>query len=223
MKTTLLLCLSLIVLAPFTAFADDIDERISDATAMLEKKQGSLSPIPQELLTHARGIAFAIITKGGLGIGGMGGEGIVFLHKPATPPPSWSAPSAFNISGGSIGAQIGFSQIRYILILNTDAAVRQFTGEGKMKWDATAMGTAGSDTSIETASTHELSERAVIVYRDSGGIFGGATLGGSTIETKNSVNQDAYGPHIFVRDIFDGRVPPPSAAERLYQLLNGQR
>jgi lipid-binding SYLF domain-containing protein len=222
MKTILLLCLSL-TLPALPVFADDIDQRISDATAMLEKKQGSLSPIPQELLTNARGIAFATITKGGLGIGGLGGEGIVFLHKPSTPAPSWSAPSAFNISGGSVGAQIGFSQIRYILILNTDAAVRQFAGEGKMKWDATAMGTAGSDTSIETASTHELSEQAVIVYRDSGGIFGGATLGGTTIETKNSVNQDAYGDRIFVRDIFEGRVAPPRAAERLYQLLNGQR
>ncbi|HUB68675.1 MAG TPA: lipid-binding SYLF domain-containing protein [Candidatus Methylacidiphilales bacterium] len=222
MKTILIPCLSLFLLAPLVR-ADDINERIADAIKMLEKKQGSLSPIPQELLTNARGVAFATIEKGGLGIGGMGGEGIVFLHKPLTPPPSWSAPSAFNISGGSLGAQIGFSEIRYIFILNTDAAVRQFSGEGKVKWDATAMGTAGTDTAVESESTRELSQQAVIVYRDSGGIFGGATLGGSTIETKNSVNQMAYGPNIFVRDIFEGRIPPPPAAERLYRLLNGER
>jgi lipid-binding SYLF domain-containing protein len=223
MKNILILCLTLGLLAPLLR-ADDVEQRISDATAMLEKKQGSLNPIPQELLANARGVAFCIITKGGLGIGGMGGEGIVFLHKPNTPAPSWTAPSAFNISGGSLGAQIGFSQIKYIMILNTDAAVRQFSSsEGKLKWDATAMGTAGDDTGVESESTHELSEKAIIIYRDSGGIFGGATFGGSTIEVKDSVNQDAYGPHIFVRDIFEGTVPPPHSAERLYHLLNGQR
>ncbi|MCE0497115.1 MAG: lipid-binding SYLF domain-containing protein [Methylacidiphilales bacterium] len=222
MKTILILCLSLFLLAPL-ACADDINERIADATTMLENKQGSLSPIPQELLDNARGIAFAIITKGGIGIGGMGGEGIVLLHYKSGAPPSWSAPSAFNISGGSIGAQLGFSQIKYIIILNTDAAVRQFAGQGKMKWDATAMGTAGSDTAVESESTHELSQQAVIIYRDSGGIFGGATLGGSTVETKDSVNQDAYGSGIYVRDIFNGTVPPPHRADRLYRLLNGQR
>jgi lipid-binding SYLF domain-containing protein len=63
----------------------------------------------------------------------------------------------------------------------------------------------------------------VIVYRDSGGIFGGATFGGSSVETKNSVNQDTYGAHIYVRDIFEGKVPPPREAHRLYELLNGQR
>lgn len=222
MKPLLALSLSLF-LAVQSAMAVDMSERISDATAILDKKQGSLSAIPQELLNHAHGIAFATVTKGGIGIGGMGGDGIVLVHLLNSPTPTWSAPSAFSISGGSLGAQIGFTKTKYIFILNTEAAVHQFAGQGKLKWDATAMGTAGEDNAIERESTAELEAHAVIIYRDSGGVFGGATFGGTTIETKNSVNHAAYGSHVYLKDIFDGKVLPPMGSERLYKLLNGQR
>jgi len=63
----------------------------------------------------------------------------------------------------------------------------------------------------------------VLVYRDSGGLFGGATFGGSSIEVKDEINQDAYGEHIHVRDILEGTVLPPANAKRLYDLLDGKR
>jgi lipid-binding SYLF domain-containing protein len=198
-------------------------QRIQDATAMLEKRQGSTDPIPADILANAKGVAICTITKGGIGIGGQGGEGILLVRHINGATRVWRAPSAFNISGGSLGAQLGFSVTRYILILNTEDAIGQFVGEGKMKWDATATGTAGSDTGVESESTRNLEKRAIIVYRDSGGIFGGATFGGSSVEVKNEINQDAYGPRIFVLDILEGRVPPPHVAQRLYELLDGKR
>lgn len=221
----LLLSTSLVLLLTSTLFcrADNMDERIHDATRILEKRQGSDNPIPQEILNHAKGVAICTITKGGIGIGGQGGEGIVMIRHFGPTGPVWRAPSAFNISGASLGAQLGFSTIRYIIILNTDAAIGQFVGTGKIKWDATATGTAGQDTGVESASTRELEARAVLVYRDSGGIFGGATLGGSSIEVEDEINQQAYGEHVHVRDILEGRVQIPQPAQRLYELLNGKR
>jgi lipid-binding SYLF domain-containing protein len=136
--------------------------------------------------------------------------------------PVWRAPSAFNISGASIGAQLGFSSISYIIVLNTDRAIGQFLGNGKTKFDATATGTAGVDTGVASQSTRELEKHDVLVYRDSGGIFGGATLGGSEIEVKTVINREAYGEHIHVRDILEGRVPIPDSAHRLYNLLDGK-
>ena len=137
--------------------------------------------------------------------------------------PVWRAPSAFNISGGSIGAQIGFSVIRYIIVLNTESAIGQFVGNGKVRLDATANGTAGEDTATASESTRELEARAVLVYRDSGGLFGGATIGGSSVEVQDEINQIAYGEHVHVRDILDGSVAIPKDADRLYAFLNGQR
>jgi lipid-binding SYLF domain-containing protein len=221
-----LLSTSLALLLVSTSFirAADMDERIHNAIKIVDQRQGSDDPIPDEILQNAKGIAICTILKGGIGIGGQGGEGIILIrHMSDGAAPVWRAPSAFNISGASVGAQLGFSSISYIIVLNTERAIGQFVGEGKMKWDATAMGTAGPDTGVESESTRDLEKHDVLVYRDSGGLFGGATFGGSSIEVKDEINQDAYGEHILVRDILEGRVPLPPTAQRLYDLLDGKR
>ena len=218
----LLLTTTLALLLASTVFirAADMDERIHDAVRILEKRQGSADPIPSEILQNAKGIAICTIIKGGIGIGGQGGEGIVLIRHQGG---IWRAPSAYNISGASLGAQFGFSSISYIIVLNSERAIGQFVGQGKVKWDATATGTAGGDTGVESQSTRDLEKRDVLVYRDSGGLFGGATFGGSSIEVKNEINQMEYGRHIHVRDILEGTVPPPPSAKRLYDLLDGKR
>lgn len=212
--------LALLLVSNLLLRADNMDELVHSATKILDNRQGSVDPIPAEILANAKGVAILTITKGGIGIGGQGGEGIIMVrHDGGT----WRAPSAFSISGASIGAQLGFSTIRYIIILNTQAAIGQFVGVGKLKWDATATGTAGDDTGTESESTRDLEKHAVLVYRDSGGLFGGATFGGSSIEVDDAVNQKAYGEHIHVRDILEGTVPVPSYTQRLYTLLDGKR
>ena len=223
MKFLLSTCLALLLASTAFTRAADMDERIHDATRILEKRQGSDDPIPAEILQNAKGIAICTIIKGGIGIGGQGGEGIVMIRHLGGPVPIWRAPSAFNISGASLGAQLGFASISYIIVLNTERAIGQFVGDGKMKWDATATGTAGVDTGVESQSTRDLEKHDVLVYRESGGLFGGATFGGSSIEVKTEINQIAYGEHIHVRDILEGRVPLPANAQRLYDLLDGKR
>jgi lipid-binding SYLF domain-containing protein len=215
--------LALLVVSTLSLRADNMDSLIQSATKILENRQGSVDPIPNEILANAKGIAIMTITKAGIGIGGQGGEGIVMVRHDNGGTKVWRAPSAFSISGASIGAQLGFTTIRYIIVLNTEAAIGQFVNEGKVKWDATATGTAGEDTATESESTRDLEKHAVLVYRDSGGLFGGATLGGSSITVDDDVNQRAYGSHIYVRDILEGKVAIPPQANRLYDLLDGKR
>jgi len=221
----LLLSTSLVFLLASSYFvrAADMDERIHNAIHILDKRQGSVDPIPTEILQNAKGVAICTILKGGIGIGGQGGEGIVVIRHLGNGGTVWRAPSAFNISGMSLGAQLGFTTISYIIVLNTDRAIGQFFNQGKFKWDATATGTAGADTGVESQSTRSLERQDVLVYRESGGLFGGATFGGSTIEVKDEINQEAYGEHVHVRDILEGRVPVPPQAQRLYNLLDGKQ
>jgi SH3 domain-containing YSC84-like protein 1 len=223
MKFLLATSVALILASPSFVRAADMDERIHDAIQIVEKRQGSDDPIPTELLQNAKGIAICTIVKGGIGIGGQGGEGIVLIRHAGGAVPVWRAPSAFNISGASLGAQLGFTSISYIILLNSEHAIGQFIGTGKLKWDATATGTAGQDTGVESQSTRDLEKRDVLVYRDSGGLFGGATFGGSTVEVKTSINREAYGELGHVRDILEGRTPAPDHAKRLYDLLDGKR
>ena len=203
--------------------ADNLHQRIRVATHIVEERQGSVDPIPAYILAHARGVAIGTITKAGLGIGGQGGEGIVLLHYLGDAHPTWSAPVAFTTSGGTIGAQIGYTTIRYIIVLNTDNAVRMFSSPGKVGFDATATGTAGGDTAREGESTHELSRHAMIIYKETGGLYGGATLGGTSIQVDDDCNQAAYGDGIYVRDILSGKVPKPESVRHLYSLLDGMR
>lgn len=202
--------------------AANLHERIEDAIHILEQKQHSDEPIPAGLLNHAKGVAFFTVTKAGLGIGGLGGEGIVLVHLANGPGPAWSAPSAFNLAGGSIGAQIGFTQVQYIAVLNTNDAVRHFTESGKMNWDATATGTAGDASGTERVTSTELEHREIVIYKSSGGVFGGATLGGTSLERKYEINEAAYGEGVRTRDILSGKIPPPPLAGRLYALLDGK-
>ncbi|HEY0257670.1 MAG TPA: lipid-binding SYLF domain-containing protein [Candidatus Methylacidiphilales bacterium] len=201
--------------------AAGMHERIQTATQILGDKQHSDEPIPADLLSHARGVAIFSVTKVGLGIGGQGGEGIVVVRLVSTNGHSWTAPSAFNLAGGSIGAQIGYTEVHYIVVLNSNDAVKHFTGSGKMNWDATATGTAGSDTGTARVSTTDLEHREIVVYKDSGGVFGGATLGGSSVERKEAINQQAYGEDVRTKNILNGTVQPPKSAGHLYLLLNG--
>jgi lipid-binding SYLF domain-containing protein len=223
MKFIALLSFALLTLSTALVRADSLHQRIFTATRILEERQGSLSPIPLEVLAHARGVAIGTITKAGLGIGGQGGEGIVVLHYLGDKPATWSPPVAFNTSGGSLGAQIGFTTIRYIIILNSDDAVRLFTSPGKMTFDATATGTAGADTGREGETTGSLERRAMIIYKETGGLFGGATFGGTSIEVKDEINQAAYGDHVYVRDILAGKVQAPRSAKRLDEILTNGR
>ena len=223
MKFFALCLLALFTFAPAVVRADDLHQRIRTATHIVAERQGSVDPIPTELLAHARGVAIGTITKAGLGIGGQGGEGIVLLHYLGDARPTWSAPVAFTTSGGTIGAQIGYTTIRYIIVLNSDAAVRMFTSPGKVAFDAQATGTAGADTAREGESTDQLRRHSMIIYKDTGGLYGGATLGGTSVQVDDDCNQEAYGDGIYVRDILSGKVPKPASAAHLYSLLDGIR
>src|SRR5271163_4519215 len=135
MKFLLSISLTLLLASPLLTRAADMDERIHNATKIVDQRQGSDDPIPAEILQNAKGISICTILKGGIGIGGQGGEGIVLIRHLGDATPVWRAPSAFNISGASLGAQIGFTSISYIIVLNSERAIGQFIGQGKVKWD----------------------------------------------------------------------------------------
>jgi lipid-binding SYLF domain-containing protein len=223
LSTMLTLLLASSIYATAGDMSGDMYGRIRKAIQIVEKREGSIDPIPAEIFQNAKGVAICTIGKGGAGIGGQLGDGIVVIRHYGPNGTVWRAPSAFHIYGASLGLQLGYSSISYIIVLNSDHAIGQFLGQGHFKWDATATGTAGSDTGVESQSTRNLEKQEVLVYRESGGLYGGATFGGSTIETQDPINQNAYGENVHVRDILEGNVQPPAQAQKLYDLLDGKR
>lgn len=221
-KLLLLGVVAFLTLPAFSLRAADMQERIQTAIQILDQKERSVDPIPRTLMNKTKGVAIFTLTKAGIGVGGQGGEGIVVVRLGNGKLPGWSAPSAFNLGGATLGAQLGFSEARYIVLLNTDDAVRHFTTPGKFQWDAGASGTAGPDSGTEKVSTSDLERRDIVVYKDSGGLYGGATFGGSVIESKDEINQKAYGENVHMKDILNGTIPAPKSTNRLYLLLDGK-
>ncbi len=215
------LALGLALVVTASSQAASIPDRTDEAVRILAARQGSGHPIPTSLIKNAKGVAIVKVTQAGLVFGGKGGQGIVVFRKPGIFGTGWSAPSAFNVSGGTFGAQIGGETKRLILIINSESALHLFTTEGKVKWDGTAAGTLGGDS--EKASQSQLAEMPIIVYQESYGVFGGATFGGTNFDVSEDDNRAAYGPGVYVRDIREGKVKPPAYAGRLYDLLNGKR
>ncbi len=194
----------------------EMDERIADAINIIREKQSSPKPVPQAVINEAKGIAIIEITKGGLGLSGQHGEGVLIAKTKS----GWSAPSAFYTSGGGIGLQVGVEVRRLIYILNTADAVNAFAQKGKFKLNAIANATAGPDTLTEEAST--INKQDIYVYATTDGAFAGAAVGSDRLGTDLKVNQKTYGPKVTTGDILNGKVSRPAAAAELYQVLKLQ-
>ncbi len=152
------------------------------------------------------------------------------LVDPALPPPPptpappirhWSAPSAFNLAGGSFGAQIGASKEYYIILLKGSEAIDLFTNPGNVSWDASAKGLVGNTS--DGVGINDLLKQKIIIYRSTEGVYGGATMAGTSISLNEKVNHQTYGPEGSVRRILSGEIPFPPGMEPLIQLLNGQQ
>lgn len=207
-----LLALGLMSLSLSSVHADSLEGRVNEAIEILAKKQKSGNPIPASLLKKAKGIAIIEVARGGIGVGGSDGGGIVLAK---TPKGGWSAPIAFNQSGASIGLQLGFETKQFIYIIMSDAMLSNFLGDNQYKFDAKATGTAGPDNVGTTATP--VSD--LYIYQTSDGAFGGATIGGQVIRVAADINRKAYGIDVVASEIASGKVKSPAYADKLYELI----
>jgi lipid-binding SYLF domain-containing protein len=106
------------------------------------------------------------------------------------------------------------------MILNTDAAVQAFSRDVNV--------TLGGDVSVaagpigRTASAAITPVAAIYTYSRSQGLFAGISLEGTIIGTRNDANAEYYGRPMPPQEILSGKVPTPSGAMRLVQVLARQ-
>jgi len=199
--------------AIFAQSSAKMDALIKEATGIVLDKQTSPKPIPQSVINQAKGIAIIEITKGGFGLSGQHGEGVLIAKNKK----DWSAPSAFYTSGGGVGFQVGVEVRRLIYILNNADAVNAFAQNGKFKLNAIANATAGPDTLTEEAST--INKQDIYVYATTDGAFAGAAIGSDRLGTAININKKAYGESTTTGDILNGKIKAPAATAKLYEAL----
>lgn len=190
--------------------ADEIKRIKEAAIVMSEIMSAPDKALPSSVLEKAEGIAvFPGLLKGGIGIGGQRGRGILSVRDKKNG--GWSNPAFLTITGGSVGAQIGLQSIDLVLVINNQRGLEQLVkNQFKIGADAgVAAGPVGRDAS---ASTDIQMRAQILSYSRSRGLFAGVTLNGSTINQDRDANERIYGVGYRTGQIvFDGMGTPKDA------------
>jgi SH3 domain-containing YSC84-like protein 1 len=209
-----------LALTPAFLFADtrreDMD-RISDAANVLHEIMSAPDRgIPQSILSNAQCVGIIPgVKKAGFIVGAKYGQGILVCRTDG----GWSAPSTVIVEGGSIGLQIGAGETDVVLV------VQNKSGEEKLMHDkftigASAGAMAGPVGRTAQAETDAEMQAEILSYSRSRGLFAGIDLGGATLRPDKAANDKIYARPVTQREILQGEVAPPAAANALYSELN---
>lgn len=197
---------ALIAVMPLSAqkHAEDEIKKVTEAATILHEIMSAPDKaIPLTVLEKAEGIAvFPGLLKGGLGVGGQRGHGVLSVRDRKNG--GWSNPAFLTITGGSFGAQIGLQAIDLVLVIENQRGLEQLVkNQFKVGADAgVAAGPVGRDAS---ASTDIQMRAQILSYSRSRGLFAGVTLNGSTINADRDANERYYGiAYRTSQIVFDG-------------------
>lgn len=194
----------------------DFDSEVQKAAKILsgftdpEKAEGGLeNVIPKEVLTNAKGLAIFTVIKAGFFWSGRVGSGLVVAKLPDNK--GWSCPSLINIGGVGFGAQLGADVTDFVIILNTDEAVKAFSRGENL--------TLGGNLSVSAGPVgfgHEYSGSlyegaALFSYSTSKGLFAGVSVEGTIIIERKDANKTFYGKEVSAEEILCGKIDKPSS------------
>ena len=191
--------------------------RVENAVAVFDEvmSMGDKS-IPIDLLKKAQCVAIVPgLKKGAIVVGGKYGRGFVSCRRDG----GWSAPAGIRMEGGSIGFQIGGTEIDVILaIMNKRGVERLLSNKFTLGADASvAAGPVGRTAAAQTdlAMTAE-----ILSWSRSRGIFAGVAVEGATLRGDADANLDLYGKRLDTRTIVTGDIPVPPGAKTLVERLS---
>ncbi|KAJ8593019.1 DUF500-domain-containing protein [Rhizopogon salebrosus TDB-379] len=180
------------------------------------RPESALNSIPTAVLQRARGLAVFQVLKAGFMFSGKAGSGLVIARLPDG---SWSAPSCIATGGLGWGLQIGADITDFVIVLNSEDAVKAFSIGGNVTIGgniSAAAGPIGTGGSVQATLAHPA---PMFSYSKSKGLFAGLSLEGTVLIERKDANRDFYGSPVPARDILGGRVPPPEVASRLYEII----
>ena len=196
------------------------EDRLRACGVVLKEILGIPDNIPKDLLDRAECvIVFPSVKKLALGVGGSYGRGAITCRTGEHYTGPWSAPAMFVLEGGSIGLQIGGVATDFVILVMNDRGAKSILGS-KVKLGADASAAAGPKGRTAAASTDIVMQAEMLSYSRARGLFAGVSLEGSTLRPDGVANNLVYGSDIPVSEIVSGRVPPPSAARQMVELLD---
>lgn len=205
-----------IVFACTWLYGDSLEQDINNAIVIVrEFKDLPERSISKAVLKDAKGLAFVTLYKGGFGVSGRVGEGIVIAKNASG---TWSAPSAIGMVGLGAGAQAGVKATDFIFVLNNKEAVDAFASNANFILGVDISAAAGP-VGI-TVEADVLPHAAIYAYSRSEGAFLGISVEGTVLVERRRSNARFYGSRVTPQDLLTGKISPPAKANALYEALN---
>ena len=207
--------LALIAAAGSPAAADPFDRLDNAAVVLDELLSAPDKGVPADLLSKAACVVVVPgVKKVGLGLGGEYGRGYAVCRIGD----GWSAPAGVRMEAGSVGFQIGVSEIDVVLlVMNRRGMERLLSSKFTLGGEATvAAGPLGRSAEAKTDITMRAES---LSYSRSRGVFAGVALEGATLREDTGANRELYGRRTRNRAILGGKVKAPADAEDLMVVL----
>ncbi|GAA5799849.1 hypothetical protein HPULCUR_005268 [Helicostylum pulchrum] len=205
----------------------NLKEECAKASRILEQfiikdevENGFDTIIPVSVIKQAKGLAIFTVVKAGFLWSGRAGSGVVVSKLPDG---RWSAPSCIATGGVGFGAQIGADITDFVLILNSEEAVRAFSQGGNLTLGgnlSVSVGPigAGGEASI-TGDIRDKKVASIFSYTKSKGLFAGMSIEGTGLLELQKANSTFYGKPIRAEAILKGEIEPPVEAKVLYDTI----
>ncbi|MEQ1834230.1 MAG: lipid-binding SYLF domain-containing protein [Candidatus Eisenbacteria bacterium] len=185
--------------------------KLTDATAVYHELLTSPDRgVPKELLDNCKCVAVLPgVLKAAIGYGARHGSGVLICRTAS----GWSSPAFVNISGGSVGFQLGAESTDLVLFFMTDRSARslvngsRITLGGKLSVAAGPFGRSG-----EAATNLELKSE-IYSYARSKGLFAGLSVEGARLAPNATDITNYYGSGVTYNQLLFGRGSKNKPAE----------
>jgi SH3 domain-containing YSC84-like protein 1 len=178
----------------------------TDATQLVEKALMSFQNFQsakemdgfRDLLKKAKGIFIAPqVLKGAFIVGVSGGSGVMLAKDEKSK--KWFGPAFYTIGEASFGLQAGGSASEVILLAMTDRGVTAFLASS-LKLGADA-GVAVGPLGVGAAAASANLSADILSFSRSQGLYGGVSVDGAVVKTRDGLNQAYYGKKVNSTDI----------------------
>ncbi|MEE9221332.1 MAG: lipid-binding SYLF domain-containing protein [candidate division NC10 bacterium] len=191
------LAVALLAVAPGPAPAADSDQQalVEKAKATFETflKAPEMGWFRDHLADSYGLVIFPLVLRAGFIFGLEGGSGVLVARKEI--PGTWSDPAFYTLASGSFGLQIGAQGAEIILMVRSKKGVSSLLSSSlKLGADIDiALGPVGMGAKVKTAS--------ILAFARAKGIFGGVTVNGAVLSTRDEWNNAYYGRRVLPLDI----------------------
>src|SRR5688572_19384356 len=140
------------------------------------------------------------LVRGGFIFGAEGGNGVLMANNGGM----WSDPAFYTMGSASFGLQAGLEQTEVVMLIMSDRALQSIT-RGQFKFGADAGLTVVSLSAGAGAATPANLSGDILIWTSGRGLYGGLTINGSVINSRDEWNTAFYGRPTTVADILSGR------------------